>query len=490
MKTIPHLVVRQAAAVAVFLLYHGRARLLVQAAAATTTSSSTTTTSCASSDGDRRVGISAYADPSCGQELVEGPGCFRNGLCRYCQEFQTEQSAYLWPCPSSATSSTTATATSTTTTTTTWPTTAATAAEAPPAASPTYTPAATPTFTPATDVPTNTNTPSTTSSSTSPSTSAVLFYDDFDTFDLSQYQHENTLAGGGNWEFQLYRNNRTNSFVKNGKLHIRPTLTEEWVPDLGAVSMYGLTRESDCTSHFDYGCQRQQANPISSARINTRTFSFTTGRLEVRAKLPRGDWLWPAIWLLPKYEQYGMWPASGEIDVLEATGNAPGYAETRGVDSMLSGLHWGLNFAENKKDLTMTSYTLPSGDFSQGFNTFGLVRTETGLYTYVNDDSNRVLEVDWSDGTSFFERGGWDANHWDNPWEGRGPGAPFDQEFFLTINLAVGGTSFFPEGYGKPWNDTSTTASQDFWAAKDQWYPSWQENDPTFQIDWIKVTAL
>lgn len=43
--------------------------------------------------------------------------------------------------------------------------------------------------------------------------------------------------------------------------------------------------------------------------------SIAYGKIEVRAKIPRGDWLWPAIWMLPKDNKYGAWPMSGEIDV-------------------------------------------------------------------------------------------------------------------------------------------------------------------------------
>jgi beta-glucanase (GH16 family) len=61
-----------------------------------------------------------------------------------------------------------------------------------------------------------------------------------------------------------------------------------------------------------------------SARISTKNhYSITYGRVEVRAKLPRGDWLWPAIWMLPNS---GTWPMSGEIDIMEARGNGPEYA--------------------------------------------------------------------------------------------------------------------------------------------------------------------
>jgi len=50
-------------------------------------------------------------------------------------------------------------------------------------------------------------------------------------------------------------------------------------------------------------------NPIASARLRTaETFSFKYGRVEIKAKLPKGDWMWPAIWMLPKNNEYGDWP--------------------------------------------------------------------------------------------------------------------------------------------------------------------------------------
>ena len=53
-----------------------------------------------------------------------------------------------------------------------------------------------------------------------------------------------------------------------------------------------------------------------SARITTQnSATIAFGKVEVRAKIPRGDWLWPAIWMLPKDDVYGKWPLSGEIDV-------------------------------------------------------------------------------------------------------------------------------------------------------------------------------
>lgn len=48
----------------------------------------------------------------------------------------------------------------------------------------------------------------------------LIFEDNFDTLDFSKWQHELTMGGGGNWEFEIYRNNRTNSFVDDGVLHL------------------------------------------------------------------------------------------------------------------------------------------------------------------------------------------------------------------------------------------------------------------------------
>ena len=121
-----------------------------------------------------------------------------------------------------------------------------------------------------------------------------------------------------------------------------------------------------CTNPAFYGCQRAGVNgalnPVMSARIRTvDSFSFKYGRVEVRAKMPTGDWLWPgnffstkglfslktfyiitAIWLLPRHNAYGTWPASGEIDLVESRGNARLMQNgvNIGVEQAGSTLHW------------------------------------------------------------------------------------------------------------------------------------------------------
>ena len=243
----------------------------------------------------------------------------------------------------------------------------------------------------------------------------LTFYDDFDSLDLkSRWKPELSLGGYGNWvcsaravpaaarrpvvsrarpsafgrparapsshpdflppapqtapstrqEFQAYTNNRSNLFVKGGSLYLKPTLatevlTDEQVRGGYTLDIRGTDPASLCTADQYWGCLRTSGaggnviNPVASARVRTaEAFAFRYGRLEVRARLPRGDWLWPAIWLLPRAQAYGPWPASGEIDVMESRGNAPGYPGGGGSDSVGSTLHWGPDAAGDRYDLT------------------------------------------------------------------------------------------------------------------------------------------
>ena len=67
-------------------------------------------------------------------------------------------------------------------------------------------------------------------------------------------------------------------------------------------------------------------NPVMSARLTTKnSHHIQYGKVEIKAKLPRGDWLWPALWMLPVHDDYGPWPRSGEIDIMESRGNSPDY---------------------------------------------------------------------------------------------------------------------------------------------------------------------
>ena len=296
---------------------------------------------------------------------------------------------------------------------------------------------------------------------------------------LGSHAYESVMLS--NFSSQYYTNNRSNSFVRDGVLYLKPTLTAELIGDqslMGGteINLWGSTPADQCTSNAFYGCSRVAGgggnviNPIQSARIRTaQSFSTKYGRVEIRAKLPKGDWIWPAMWMLPRWNQYGQWPTSGEIDIMESRGNAPGYA-SGGYDSFGSTLHWGPDYSRNRWSMTHADYKVPSGNLHDTWHTYGMKWDETGLYTYIDDDANRILSVSFGS-QSFWSRGGFTSSNLNNPWAERSNAAPFDQKFYLIFNVAVGGTAtYFPDGVGgKPWSNGDAHAVNAFWNSRGQW---------------------
>jgi len=122
------------------------------------------------------------------------------------------------------------------------------------------------------------------------------------------------------------------------------------------------------------------------------------------------------------------------------------------------------------------------GSYANDFHNITLEWTSTFLRVYVDTRIKRSLDLRFN--TPFFNRGNFPASvkngtagtvPLENPWEGRGESAPFDQRFYLILDVAVGGTKgYFPDNVGgKPWLDGSPTAMRDFALAQDQWYPTW-----------------
>lgn len=116
--------------------------------------------------------------------------------------------------------------------------------------------------------------------------------------------------------------------------------------------------------------------------------------------------------------------------------------------------------------------------------------SEKYIFTYID---TRLLQVLYT----YFDQPFWDYGKFPlsdrngtqlvNPWAGTGSNtSPFDQDFYLILSVAVGGTNgWFRDGKsGKPWLDSSPTAKRDFWLAKDQWYPTWQDRG------WMEVKSV
>jgi beta-glucanase (GH16 family) len=93
--------------------------------------------------------------------------------------------------------------------------------------------------------------------------------------------------------------------------------------------------------------------------------------------------------MMPEDSVYGVWPKSGEIDIVESRGNSP-KNYSGGRDTASSALHWGLDFNTDKFLQTTNKHYLRRSDYSKGFHTFGLEWSQNYLYTYID---NRLLQT-------------------------------------------------------------------------------------------------
>ncbi|WP_372723656.1 family 16 glycosylhydrolase [Novipirellula sp.] len=225
----------------------------------------------------------------------------------------------------------------------------------------------------------------------------LVWQDEFDgdSLDYCKWGVEVNAFGGGNSELQIYTDRSENVRVEDGHLVI------EARKDNAGIS--GTERE------------------YSSGRVRTKhRGDWKYGRIDVRAKLPEGAGIWSAIWMLPTDDAYGGWAASGEIDIMEMKGQEP--------DQVLGTLHYGDAWPRNA--YSGDKYKLQSGTFADDFHTFSVVW--------------KPGQIDWLiDGKKYQTQTKWSSTGGEFP-------APFDQEFHLLLNVAVGGNFLGPPNDSTP----------------------------------------
>ncbi|KAK4550770.1 hypothetical protein LTR36_000349 [Oleoguttula mirabilis] len=315
----------------------------------------------------------------------------------------------------------------------------------------------------------------------------VLTEDFSSGFNSAVWTKEVEVGGYGNGQFEWTTNTDENSYVQDGMLYLKPTLQDATLMETNNV--INLLKNGVCSSTDWSACvavtnttNGTVVNPVKSARLNTKkgaTIKF--GRVEVVAQLPAGDWLWPAIWMLPVNSTYGPWPASGEIDIMESRGNNYTYPQG-GNDIVSSTLHWGPSSNEDGWYQNNVKRTALHTTYTAGFHTYGLEWSEKYIFSYIDTRLLQVLYTNFD--KPFWSKGDFpvsDSNGTSlvDPWGQTGrDSTPFDEDFYLILNVAVGGTNgWFEDGvHGKPWVDASSSAKKDFWDARDQWYPTWEKD--------------
>lgn len=216
----------------------------------------------------------------------------------------------------------------------------------------------------------------------------LVWEDNFDgnELNMNDWNYEYHEPGWVNAEWQEYVDSRENIYVKDGKLVIQPIKTV----DENGNAYY------------------------TSGRINTQNkHNFTYGKFEARLKVPSGKGFLPAFWMMPADEGfYGQWPKCGEIDIMEVLGDDTTTA------------HGTLHFGEPHTQRQGT-YQLTQGDFASEYHVFAC-EWEPGEMRFYIDGELYFTENDW-----FTKRSGFGESAYP---------APYDQPFYLILNVAVGGS--------------------------------------------------
>ncbi len=262
----------------------------------------------------------------------------------------------------------------------------------------------------------------------------LVWSDEFDgtAINADNWTHEVNCLGGGNQEKQCYTDTAENSSVSDGMLKIVAKAAPEG-----------------------------SSQPYTSARMTTQNkVDIQYGRVEMRAKLPKGQGSWPAFWMMPTDSVYGGWPKSGEIDIMEAVNLGAARADGTEEKSIYGTIHYG---AGPGSDFSGNSHS-PTTSPADSFNTYAIEWQEGEIRWYFNNvlyATQRQSKLRTTgDGTVLgLSHRGWYAELYDIATGQLGTDyspAPFDQDFFMILNVAVGGQ--WPEGVNEGGIDASAFA--------------------------------
>ena len=196
--------------------------------------------------------------------------------------------------------------------------------------------------------------------------------------DQNNWGYDLGASGWGNNELQNYTSLNANSYIANGSLVIE-------------------------------AIKGPNGNYTSARMITKGKRTFQYGRIDIRAKLPRGKGIWPALWMLGTNIDNVGWPACGEIDIMEYLGHQ--------TSTVHGTAHWGAQGSTSSQS-SSSRYDLTSGNFYEKFHVFSIIWEANRIRWYVDDQLFHTVTTTTTNG----------AANW-----------RFNQEFFLIFNIAVGG---------------------------------------------------
>lgn len=220
----------------------------------------------------------------------------------------------------------------------------------------------------------------------------LVWSDEFEdgSIDLSNWTYDVGADGWGNQELQNYTTSSENSYIQDGKLVIMA---------------------------------KNEGGQYTSARLKSIGLQeHEFGRIDIRAKLPVDQGLWPALWMLGANYPSVSWPACGEIDIVELVGSNP-----RRIHGTI---HWGNNFQQHQSDGQGISLDFPE-TFADEYHVFSIEWENNSIKWLLDDVEYHSIDNQTTSGQNY----------------------PFNEPFFFIINVAVGGqwpgdpdeTTTFPE---------------------------------------------
>ncbi len=212
----------------------------------------------------------------------------------------------------------------------------------------------------------------------------LIYNDDFNYTGFPSNNWDYNIGNNGGWgneEKEYYTDNSTNSYVKDGNLNIT------------------AIKESYGGSNY------------TSARLVSKE-NFLYGKFEISAKLPSGNGMWPAIWMLPSTNIYGPWPDSGEIDIMESIGREPNY------------IHGSLQMdTYNFKNNNQKTNSILVNNIYSNYHNYGLLWTPN----YIQISVDNYIYLTYNRNPYNVENTAWQQ------W-------PFNEAFNLILNVAIGGS--------------------------------------------------
>lgn len=329
---------------------------------------------------------------------------------------------------------------------------------------------------------------------------SIIFHEDFNSDNLKYWSYDTRFPlddSSADAEFNVYEKRPETSFIRDNVLVVKAELlTKLNAFDDTRIRLGGYKLGEKCTpissGDVERECERQASfgyilPPVTSAFLTTRNkFSFMYGKVEIRCRVPIGDFIYAQTILQPvlrtnSSEHLKVFFVRGNEKLVDnKMGEIGGSRVFGGAIMSRKAMNIG-NWLKNK--------TFPNDHLGNNFHVYELVWTPSVISLFIDGINYGSLNSNLRE--SAIAANIKSAVNWAH-------NGPFDKEHFLSLMLAAGSVKNFytPEGVlqngekraPKPWDDNDPRAERSFYLARDEWYPTWKK--PTFEVDYIKIYSV